>query len=77
MIGAVGRVGSVGGSRGRVTIVTGGPDFTLSNATVTTEFGLVTVGTLTPVNAPPGVTFRIKETAGASGDDAGFAVRNG
>ena len=53
------------------------PDFSLTNASVVTAWGLVTVGELTPINAPAGVTFRIKESAGASGDDAGFAVVNG
>lgn len=77
MIGA-GRVGSVGGSRGRVTIVTGAPDFILSNASVvTTPTGQVLVGEFTIINAPPGCTIRIKETAGPSGDETGLAVVNG
>ena len=77
MIGAVGRVGNIGGSRGRASMPTASPDFTLSNATVATIWGTVTVGELTPINAPPGVTFRLVQTSGAVGDEAGLAVVNG
>lgn len=53
------------------------PDFALSNDTVATAWGVVLVGTLTPINAPAGAYFRLKQTAGLSGDESGYAVVNG
>jgi len=53
------------------------PDFALSNTTVATSWGIQVVGELIPINAPPGVIFRIKETPGATGDEADLAVVNG
>lgn len=53
------------------------PDFVLSNDTVATAWGVVLVGTLTPINAPAGAFFRLKQTAGLSGDESGYAVVNG
>lgn len=76
MIGAVGRVGRVGGGRS-VVPVAGGADFTLTNASVTTAWATVTVGQLLPVNAPAGSYFVLVESAASSGDDAGLAVVNG
>lgn len=72
---SLGRVGAVGGSRGRAA--TAAPDFALSATTVTTTWGVVTVGTLTPINAPQGAYFLLVEGAAASGDEAGLAVVNG
>ena len=77
LIGAVGRIGAVGGAQYRAPLPTGTADFTLTNPTVTTAWASVTVGTLTPVNAPAGAFFILVETTAASGDEAGFAVVNG
>lgn len=77
MLGAVGRVGSVGGVLRRASEAGAVPDFTLSNATVATTWGTVQVGTLTPINAPPGAYFVLVEGTGAIGDEAGLAVVNG
>lgn len=49
----------------------GSPDFTLSNASVTTQWGVAAVGELVPVNAPAGAYFVLV------GEPAGFAVENG
>lgn len=76
MIG-VGAVGSVGGHSRRRALPSGAPDFTLSNATVTTAWGLVTVGELTPTGAPADAYFVLVEGAGATGDEADIAVVNG
>ena len=53
------------------------PDFMLSSATVITAWSAVTVGTLTPINAPAGAYFMLVETSAASGDETGLAVVNG
>jgi hypothetical protein len=63
--------------RRRTVGAAGGPDFTLSNSTVTTEWGTVEVGTLTPVDAPAGVYFLIVEDTNPTGEYAGIAVVNG
>lgn len=77
-VGAVGRLGSPGGSWGRSDAAPpAAADFILSNANVATQWGLVTVGQLLPVNAPAGSFFRLVESAGTAGDDSGFAVVNG
>lgn len=47
------------------------PDFSLSENTVTTEWGPIVVGNLIPLNAPAGVSFVLVN------EDAGFAVVNG
>ena len=71
MIGVVGRIGAVGGARYvSPSLPMGAPDFTLSGASVSTAWASVTVGTLTPINAPPGAYFMLVETAAASGDEA-------
>ena len=75
LIGAVGRVGAVGGARTPVPM--GTADFTLSNASVATAWGIVTVGQLLPVGAPAGSYFVLVESPAVSGDDAGLAVVNG
>lgn len=72
---SLGRVGAVGGSRGRAIMAAA--DFALSATTVATTWGVVTVGTLTPINAPQGAYFLLVEGAAASGDEAGLAVVNG
>ena len=77
MIG-VGAVGIVGGQSRRRAAPSGAPDFTLSNATVTTDPTLaVLVGNFVISNAPAGSYIVIEETAGLSGDEAGLAVVNG
>lgn len=77
-VGAVGRAGAAGGSWGRPAVATAvGADFTLSNASVVTAWGLVTVGQLLPVNAPAGSYFVLVEGTAASGDEAGLHVVNG
>ena len=63
--GGVGSVGRVGGIRRSV------PDFALSAATATTQWGTVSIGDLIPSNAPAGVTFRLVN------EPAGLAVVNG
>ncbi len=69
--GGVGRVGSVGGGARLVPAAPATPDFTLSASAVTTAWGEVVVGSLTPINAPADVSFvLVAETAG-------FAVING
>ena len=78
MIGATGSVGRVGGGRFIVPAAAQGQaDFTLSAANVATGWTSVTVGTLTPINAPAGAYFVLVEATAASGDDAGLAVVNG
>ena len=77
MIGRVGGVGRVGGSRGQPAAAAATADFTLSNTSVTTFWGLVTVGQLLPTNAPVESYFVLVESAAASGDEAGLAVVNG
>lgn len=72
MIGAVGRVGAVGGSRGRAAVAPAGPDFTLSNSTVTTDWGRAVVGELVPSGVDPGSVYFV-----LVGDPAGIAVENG
>jgi hypothetical protein len=52
-------------------IVGNDPDFTLSNATVTTDWERRVVGTLTPVNVTEPVYFELVD------DPAGFGVENG
>jgi hypothetical protein len=52
-------------------IVGNDPDFTLSNATVTTDWARAVVGTLTPVNVTEPVYFELVD------DPAGFGVENG
>ena len=74
-IGQVGRIGTVGGLRRQAAPPLA--DFTLSNAAVTTSWGTVQVGILSPINAPAGAYFMLVETAAASGDEAGLAVVNG
>jgi hypothetical protein len=49
----------------------GDPDFTLSNATVTTDWARAVVGTLMPVNVTEPVYFELVD------DPAGFGVENG
>jgi hypothetical protein len=71
MIGGPGRVGRVGGGVFRAA-----PppvfDFTISNTTVTTQWGpAVVVGTFTPVGTADEVYFELVS------EDAGFAVENG
>lgn len=78
LIGAVGRIGAIGGARyARPQSPAGVPDFSLTNASVSTAWGTVTVGQLLPVNAPAGSFFLLVETTAVSGDDSGFAVVNG
>ena len=78
LIGAVGRIGAIGGARyARPQLPVGVPDFSLTNASVSTVWGTVTVGQLLPVNAPAGCFFLLVESAGAAGDEAGLAVVNG
>jgi hypothetical protein len=78
LIGTVGRIGAIGGARYvSPSLPMGAPDFTLSGASVTTGWTSVTVGTLTPVNAPQGAYFMLVEGTAASGDEAGLAVVNG
>jgi hypothetical protein len=78
MIGATGSVGRVGSGRFSVPVAAPGQaDFTLSATSVTTGWTSVTVGTLTPINAPAGAYFVLVEGAAASGDEAGLAVVNG
>ena len=55
----------------------GGPDFSLSAGAVTTQWGTVEVGTLTPTDATAGVYFLIVEDTNPTGDYAGVAVVNG
>ncbi|WP_156254373.1 hypothetical protein [Sandarakinorhabdus oryzae] len=76
MIGATGSVGRVGSGR-FVPPVSGQPDFALTATSVTTVWGVQTVGTLTPVNAPAGAYFVIVEDSNPSADYAGLAVVNG
>ena len=71
MIGRLGAVGRIGLSAGARVVVITSPDFTLSNAAVTTAWGTVQIGALNPVNAPAGVTFRVVN------EPAGLAVVNG
>lgn len=78
LIGAVGRIGAIGGTRyARPQSPAGVPDFSLTNASVSTAWGTVAVGQLLPVNAPAGSFFLLVETAGAAGENTGFAVVNG
>ena len=77
LIGAVGRVGLFGGRWGSPAPPPATADFTLSNASVSTAWGVVTVGELLPVNAPAGSYFLLVEGTAASGDAAGLAVVNG
>jgi hypothetical protein len=46
-------------------------DFSLSGTSVTTQWGLVVVGTFTPIGTADEVYFELVS------EDAGFAVRNG
>ncbi len=78
LIGYVGRIGAIGGARYVPALPPQGqPDFALSSTVVTTGWSNVTVGTLTPINAPAGAYFVLVEGAAASGDEAGLAVVNG
>jgi hypothetical protein len=76
-VGHVGRIGTVGGGRFVPAVAMGAPDFTLSGSSVVTAWTGVTVGTLTPVNAPAGAYFVLVEGAGITGDETGLAVVNG
>jgi hypothetical protein len=78
LIAGVGRIGAVGGAR-TVTPppVAANPDFILTNASVVTQWDMVTVGQLLPVDAPAGSFFLLVEGTAASGDEAGLAVVNG
>jgi hypothetical protein len=68
LIGAVGRVGLFGGPPRAAAV----PDFTLSNASVTSGWDVVTIGELIPNGAtPPGAYFVLV------GEPAGLAVVNG
>lgn len=73
----VGRIGAVGGSRGGSAAPAVPPDFTLSASTVTTAWGLVTIGDLSPTGAPADAYFMLVESIAVSGDEAGLAVVNG
>lgn len=77
LIGHVGRIGAIGGARYVPAPPQGQADFTLSGASVATAWTIVTVGTLTPINAPPGAYFTLVETTAISSDEAGLAVVNG
>ncbi len=55
----------------------GGADFSLSASSVATTWGVQTVGTLTPIDAPAGAYFVIVEDTNPSGEYAGIAVVNG
>ena len=77
LIGHVGRIGAIGGARYVPAPPQGQPDFALSSAAVTTGWSNVTVGTLTPINAPAGAYFGLVEGTAASGVEAGLAVVNG
>jgi hypothetical protein len=74
-------IGFAGLSAGRRKVVAAaggaGPDFNLSSATVTTGWGVVTVGELQAVGAPSGAYFVLVESSGAIGDEADIAVVNG
>lgn len=76
-IGSAGRIGTVGGGRFVPAVPQGAADFTLSGNSVATAWNTVTVGTLTPINAPAGAYFTLVESAAVSGDEAGLAVVNG
>lgn len=72
MIGAIGLIGAFGWRRRAFTPPTDTPDFTLSNSTVTTAWGVVAVGDLVPNgDTPAGAYFVLVD------DPAGFAVENG
>jgi len=77
LIGHVGRIGAIGGARYLPAQQQGQADFTLSGNSVVTAWTTVTVGTLTPINAPPGAYFMLVETTAISSDEAGLAVVNG
>jgi hypothetical protein len=56
----------------------GGPDFTLSNSTVTTTWDTEEVGDLIPNGATPaGAYFLIVEDTNPTADYSGVYVRNG
>jgi hypothetical protein len=76
-IGSAGRIGAVGGGRFVPVVLQGAADFTLAGTSVATAWNPVTVGTLTPLNAPPGAYFVLVETTAISSDEAGLAVVNG
>jgi hypothetical protein len=73
MIGVLGLIGALGNWRRRVPASPGGsPDFTLSNASVITAWGVVAVGNLVPnAETPAGAYFVLVD------EPAGFAVENG
>lgn len=73
MIGAIGMIGALGSWRRRnVQLPLTEPDFTLSNASVTTAWGVVAVGDLVPnAETPAGAYFVLVD------NPAGFAVENG
>ncbi|MCM0031902.1 hypothetical protein [Sandarakinorhabdus limnophila] len=77
LIGHVGRIGAIGGARYVPAPPQGQADFTLAGTSVATAWNPVTVGTLTPINAPPGAYFVLVESTAISGDEAGLAVVNG
>lgn len=72
MIGAVGLVGRFGGAVRRRAASSVSPDFTLTNATVTTQWGVAVVGELVPNGATPAGAYFV-----LVGNPAGFAVENG
>jgi hypothetical protein len=69
LIGAVGRVGQMGGRR---VTPAGVPDFSLSGSSVTTAWGTVAVGDLVPNAATPAGAYFV-----LVGEPAGLAVVNG